>query len=158
MGDFPLIDLLDERRCQEWLEHYLHPAGLRCPQCGSTNRRVFRQQQHFPAYRCRSCDAYYTMLSGTVFAKSRQRPAVLVLLLRGISKKEATAGLARELGLSREQVSTLRQRIESQEVTTVADQSAQTTEQQDRDLVIKLCEKLKRRLYVRQPTITPTRV
>ena len=53
------------------------------------------------------------MLSGTVFEGSRQRPATLVLLLRGIAKGESTARLARELHLSRQTVHTLRQRIQA---------------------------------------------
>jgi hypothetical protein len=56
---------------------------------------------------------YYTLLTGTVFAKTRQRPATLVLLLRGIAKGEPTARLARELGVSRKQLHTLRQRIQT---------------------------------------------
>jgi transposase-like protein len=142
MRDFPIVDLLDERRCQEWLEHHLHPAGLRCPHCSSTSRRQFRQQGHFPAYRCRDCDGYYTALTGTVFAKTRQSPATLVLLLRGIAKGESTAALARELEMSRQQVITLRQRIKSQGATTAANQTALPTEQQHPDLVIKLREQL----------------
>jgi hypothetical protein len=47
------------------------------------------------------------------FAKTRQRPATLVLLLRGMAKGEPTARLARELGLSRKQLHTLRQRIQA---------------------------------------------
>ena len=74
---------------------------------------MFREQGYFPAYRCRACNRYYTVLTGTVFAKTRQRPATLVLLLRGIAKGEPTARLARELGLSRKQLHTLRQRIQT---------------------------------------------
>jgi transposase-like protein len=37
----------------------------------------------------------------------------LVLLLRGIAKGESTARLARELGVSRKQLHTLRQRIQA---------------------------------------------
>lgn len=74
---------------------------------------MFRNQGHFPAYRCRACDGYYTLLTGTIFAKTRQRPATLVLLLRGVAKGESTARLARELGLSRTQLHTLRQRIQA---------------------------------------------
>ena len=68
---------------------------------------------HFPAYRCRDCEGYYTLLTGTVFAKTHQRPATLVLLLRGVAKGESTARLARELGLSRKQLPTLRQRLQA---------------------------------------------
>jgi transposase-like protein len=65
------------------------------------------------AYRCCDCDGYYTLLSGTVFEGSRKRPATLVLLLRGISKGESTARLARELHLSRQTVHTRRHQIQS---------------------------------------------
>ena len=112
MIDFPIGELLDDSICLIWLERHLHAEGFTCPRCGSTKRRLFREQGHFPAYRCRACDGYYTLLTGTVFAKTRQRPATLVLLLRGIAKGEPTARLARELGLSRKQLHTLRQRIQ----------------------------------------------
>jgi transposase-like protein len=113
MIDFPITDLLDDDGCTLWLEHHLHPGGLQCPNCGSPDRRLFRVQGHFPAYRCRACDGYYTLLTGTVFAKTHQPPATLVLLLRGIAKGEPTARLARELRLSRKQLHTLRQRLQA---------------------------------------------
>src|SRR5688572_30643213 len=113
MIDFPITDLLDDDSCTLWLEHHLHPGGLQCPHCASPDRRLFRVQGHFPAYRCRVCDGYDTLLTGTVFAKTRQPPATLVLRLRGIAKGEPTARLARELGLSRKQLHTLRQRIQT---------------------------------------------
>ncbi len=107
MIDFPIAELLDDSICTLWLERHLHPDGLTCP------HRLFRAQGHFPAYRCRACDGYYTLLTGTVFEKTRQRPATLVLLLRGIAKGEPTARLARELGMSRKQLHTLRQRVQT---------------------------------------------
>jgi len=61
MIDFPITKLLDDSLCMIWLERHLHPEGWKCPHCGSTERRLFRQQQHFPAYRCRKCDGYYTL-------------------------------------------------------------------------------------------------
>jgi hypothetical protein len=113
MVDFPMTELLDDSLCMIWLERHLHPDGLKCPHCGSTDRRLFRQQKHFPAYRFRACDGYYTLLTRTAFAKTHQRPATLVLLLRGIAKGDATARLARELTLSRRQLHTLRQRVQT---------------------------------------------
>jgi transposase-like protein len=89
------------------------PRAICLPHCGSTNRRLFRQQKYFPAYRCRDCDGYYTLLTGTAFEKTRQSPTTLVLLLRGITKGESTARLARELKLSRKQMHTLRQRVQA---------------------------------------------
>jgi transposase-like protein len=113
MIDFPIGELLDDSICTLWLERHLHPEGLTCPHCGHSERRLFRAQGPFPAYRCRVCDGYYTLLTGTIFAKTRQRPATLVLLLRGVAKGEPTARLARELGVSRKQLHTLRQRIQA---------------------------------------------
>ena len=85
MTDFPIGELLDDRICLIWLERHLYADGFKCPRCGCTERRLFRGQGPFPASRCRACDGYYTLLTGTVFAKTRQRPATLVLL-RGIAK------------------------------------------------------------------------
>jgi transposase-like protein len=113
MIDFPITDLFDDNLCLLWLERHLHPDGFVCPYCGSARGRLFRRQGHYDAYRCRVCDGYYTLLSGTIFEGSRKRPAVLVLLLRGISKGESTARLARELHLSRQTVHTRRQQIQT---------------------------------------------
>jgi transposase-like protein len=113
MIDFPIDALLDDSVCTIWLERYLHPQGLTCPHCGPSERRLCREPGHFPAYRCRACEGYDTLLTGTVFATTRQRPATLVLLLRGIAKGESTARLARELGVSRKPLHTLRQRIQA---------------------------------------------
>ncbi len=113
MIDFPIADLFDDSLCLIWLERHLHPDGFVCPQCGSANRRRFRTQDYYDAYRCRACAKYYTLLSGTAFEGSRQQPAALVLLLRGIAKGESTARLARELHLSRQTVHTLRQRLQT---------------------------------------------
>jgi transposase-like protein len=110
MIGFPIAELLDESTCTRGLERHRHPEGLSCPHCGQPERRLFREQAHFPAYRCRAGNGYYTLLTGTVFAKTRQRPATLVLLLRGGAKGEPTARLARALGLSRKQLHTLRHR------------------------------------------------
>jgi hypothetical protein len=113
MIDFPIDELLDDNICTRWLEQHLHPDGLTRPHCEHAERRLFRVQGHFPAYRCRACDGYDTLLTGTIFANTRQRPATLVLLLRGVAKGESTARLARELGLSCKQLHTLRRRIQT---------------------------------------------
>jgi transposase-like protein len=111
MFDFPIGARLDDSICLIWLERHLHAEGCTCPRCGGTERRLCRAQGHFPAYRCRACDGYYTLLMGTVFDKTRPRPATLVLRRRGIAKGEPMARRARELRVSRTQRHTLRQRI-----------------------------------------------
>ena len=111
MMDFPTAELRDDRLCTIWLERHLPPRGLTCPRCGPPERRLCRVPGHCPAYRCRPCAGDYTVLPGTVCENPRPRPATLVLWRRGIAKGEPTARLARELGLSRKQLQTLRQRI-----------------------------------------------
>jgi transposase-like protein len=66
MIDCPMTDLLDDDICTSWLERHFHPAGLHCPHCGSSDRRRFRAQRHFPAYRGRVCAGSYTLLTGTI--------------------------------------------------------------------------------------------
>jgi len=113
MLDFPLESLMDEAACLSWLEKHLHPQGLKCPRCGATQRRVAKQGGHFPAYRCKDCDRYHTLLTDSAFAKTRQRPSTLVLLLRGLCKGESTSRLSRELGITRKQVGTIRKRLQA---------------------------------------------
>lgn len=108
-----MTERMDDNICLIWLEPHLHPQGLVCPRCGHATQRLFRGQGHFPASRCRAYDGYYTLLTGTVFEKTRQRPAPPVLLLRGMTQGEPTARLARELGLSRKQLHTVRPRIQA---------------------------------------------
>src|SRR6266542_1664164 len=110
---FPITELLDEASCVAWLEQHLHPTDLTCPRCHSSDRRLFRRHSYFPTYRCRACQRTYTILTGTVFEKTRQRPATIVLLLRGIAKGETTARLSRELDLDRKRVGELRQQIQT---------------------------------------------
>jgi len=113
MIDFPIGELLDESIGLTWLERHLHAAGFTGPRGGRTERRLFREQGYFPAYRCQACDGYDTLLTGPVLAKTRPRPATRVLLLRGIAKGEPPARLARELAVSRNPLHTLRQRIQA---------------------------------------------
>jgi hypothetical protein len=96
MIDFAISELLDESGGVRWLERYLHPQGLACPHCGGHERWLFREEGYFPAYRCKACQGYYTLLSGTVFQKTRQPPSKLVLLIRGIAQGESSARLSRE--------------------------------------------------------------
>ena len=72
--------------------------GSKFPQCGSTDRRLFRTQGSLPAYRCRAYEGYCTLLTGTVFENTRQRP---------------TTRVSRELSVSRKHLHTLRQRIQA---------------------------------------------
>lgn len=111
MIDFPIDELFDEQASTIWLERHLHPQGLRCPRCQSKDSRIARRGT-FNGYRCKACDRYFTLLSGTIFKKTRQKPSKLVVILRGIAKGETTARLARELVISRKHMHKLRHRVQ----------------------------------------------
>jgi transposase-like protein len=113
MIDLAISELLDESGCERWLESYLHPQGFACAHCGGRERWFFREQGYFPAYRCKACQGYYTLLSGTVFQKTRQPPSKLVLLIRGIAKGESSARPSRELGIGRTRVMRLRHAMQN---------------------------------------------
>jgi hypothetical protein len=113
MIDLPIAEVLDDSICMLWLERHLHPDGMPCPHCRSTERRLFRAQGHVPADRCRACEGYDTLVTGTVFENTRPRPATLVRRRRGMAKGEPTARLARALGRSRTQLHTLRRRLQA---------------------------------------------
>jgi hypothetical protein len=53
------------------------------------------------AWRCKHCGQTRTLYSGTVFAGRPLPPPQVVLLLRGAVQGKSTAGIARELELSR---------------------------------------------------------
>jgi hypothetical protein len=96
MIDCPMADRVDDRSCLIWVARPLHPEGLACPRCHRPERRLFRPQGAFPADHCRACDGHSPLLTHTVVEKTRQRPATLGLLRRGMAKGEPTARGARE--------------------------------------------------------------
>ncbi len=112
MIDFPIGELMDEAVSLQWLEHHLYPASLCCPRCGSRRYRTFQPKHAFPGYRCRDCDGAFTILTGTAFEKTRQKPSTVVVFLRGVAQGETTARVSRELSLSYKQALTLRHRVQ----------------------------------------------
>jgi transposase-like protein len=114
MIDFPIDALLDEEECIKWLEKHLHPAGLKCPRCGEIEKRIAQRHGHWTAYRCKACDRYYSLLTATVFEKTRQPPSKVALILRGIAKGEPTARLSRELAIGRPRLHQIRKQVQQQ--------------------------------------------
>jgi transposase-like protein len=112
MIDFPIDELLDEVECAKWLEKHLHPAGLKCPRCGEIEKRIAQRNGYWTAYRCKSCDRYFSLLTQTVFEKTRQPPSKILMILRGIAKGEPTARLSRELGIGRPRLHKLRKQVQ----------------------------------------------
>ena len=84
-------------------------------------------------YRCLSCDGVYNLYSSTVFQQKQFTPAQVVLLLRGVYQGTPTAQLAREMGLSRPTVYSMRRVLQSnaqamQPNSPLADEQTETDE------------------------------
>ena len=118
--EFPIVDLVDETRSEEWIRKHFHPEGLRCPRCHASveEARKFRKtkRSRLTVYRCKRCGRTYNLYTGTVFEHHQLTPQQVVLLLRGIVKGETTRVLAAELGLSYTTVLTLRHEIQERAV------------------------------------------
>src|SRR5215813_749795 len=120
---FPITDLLDESESSRWLARYFHPQGFGCPQCqvGVEQGRMFRQSKRgLVDYRCKVCARVYNLYTGTVFAGGRLSASQAVLLLRGVCKGESSASLAEELGVCRSTVHLLRQKVQANGYTLLA--------------------------------------
>ena len=135
--DFPILNLIDNDLATDWLLKHFHPDGLKCPHCDASvdQSRSFRQTtaSHLTVYRCLSCDGVYNLYSSTVFQQKQFTPAQVVLLLRGVYQGTPTAQLAREIGLSRPTVHSMRRVLQSnaqaiQPNSPLADEQTETDE------------------------------
>jgi transposase-like protein len=121
---FPITDLLDNTSSSQWIAQYFHPQGFRCPSCesGVEQARVFRHSKRgLVDYRCKPCARVYNLYSGTVFAGCGLSARQAVLLLRGVCKGERSATLAEELGVCRSTVHLLRQKVQANGYTMLAE-------------------------------------
>lgn len=104
--DFPIGPLMDEQACYDWLVARLHPSGLRCPApaCGAGPEELGVHRRHRAPvldYQCGKCGRVFNAWTGTEFAGTHRHPSELVLILRGVTRGETTARLARELDRDR---------------------------------------------------------
>jgi transposase-like protein len=112
--DFPLLDLMDESACYDFLVELLHPQGLACPGCGRIRGQAVHRCHREPVldFRCTRCGRVYNAWTGTALQGTQKTPGQLVLLLRGIAQGVPTAQLARELGCDRKHLLELRHRLQ----------------------------------------------
>ena len=115
--DFPILDLVDDELATDWLIKHFHPHGLKCPHCGAgvMEARPFRQTatSQLTVHRCLQCQGIYNLYSSTIFQQKQLRPAQAVLLLRGVCKGESSAQIAREIGLTRQTVLSIRRKLQA---------------------------------------------
>jgi len=107
MLQFPIQELMDERRCYEYLLKVLPPEGLACPQghpLPAEPQPHDRPREPLVDSRCRECGAVFNLFTGTLWSGRRYTCSQLVLLLRGGAQGVPTQPLAEELGLDRSQL------------------------------------------------------
>jgi len=115
MIQFPIKALLSEEECHDYLEHTLHPEGLRCPR---SHPLPVGQAPHDPGrapifkYKCRLCGAVYHLFTGTLWSGSHYDIRIVTLLMRGFLQGVPTSHLAEELGLDRGNLLKHRRRIQ----------------------------------------------
>jgi len=110
---FPVIDLMSPESCYQWLVNYLYPDGLKCPYCKSQERWIHRKNREpLLDYRCKNCHKTYNLFSKTDFEKTHLSLTQIVLLIRGVCKGDTANTIAKEIGVSRQTVQRLRQKIQ----------------------------------------------
>lgn len=111
--DFPILDLMDEQACYDFLCEALHPDGLVCPRCQSPQYRIHRSHRD-PVFdfRCAGCGAVFNAWTGTALRGTHKTPAQVVLICRGLLQGVPTGRLARELGCDPKHLLELRHRLQ----------------------------------------------
>lgn len=115
MLDFPVVDLMDQERCYEFLVTTLHPEGLCCTACQkpvAAARVRDRSRAPLVKYTC-PCGRGYHAFSGTLWQGTHKSCAQIVSILQGFSQGKTTAQLARELGMDRVHLLVLRHGLQA---------------------------------------------
>ncbi len=65
--DFPIGELMDEEACRARLVQTLHPAGIACPRCKSSDKIAVHRHHRAPVldYRCGSCRRVFNAFTGS---------------------------------------------------------------------------------------------
>jgi hypothetical protein len=109
--DFPILDLLDEQTCYDFLVDAFHPQGLPCPGCRGSRYATHRSRgDPVLDYCCADCGRVFNTWTGILLQSTQRTRAQLVLVVRGRAQGTSTARLARELGCSRRHLLDLRHR------------------------------------------------
>jgi hypothetical protein len=115
MLSFPIVDLMDEQKCYDWLVTVLHPKGLSCSRCRRSvaEARVHRRDRA-PVwyYRC-ICGRVYNAFAGTLWQGTQRPCSQIVAILQGLTQGQSTSHLAQELGASYPHLLELRHRLQA---------------------------------------------
>jgi len=110
----PPPDLQDEEACYTKLVQLLHPDGLACPRCKTSDGLGVHRRHRMPVldYQCSACGRVFNAWTGTALQKTHRRPCQLLMILKGIAQGISTAELSRQLQCQRGQLLALRHRLQ----------------------------------------------
>ncbi len=105
-------DWLDRERCLNKLQELMHPQGLVCPDCRSSQRSLYGiLGEGTQRYRCQNCGRTYNVLSGTIFHSCRFSPRQIVLFFWLIALGSTDAAIARALGCNAQTIKVMRAKV-----------------------------------------------
>ena len=106
IGAAPWAEFLDEDVCRDWILRRVYPTGPRCPRCLSAITEPAVVQTFWAArrFRCPTCRAHITALTGTVLAGSHRSFRETILLGILIHLEVRPKVIAAALGESEETI------------------------------------------------------
>ena len=103
----------DNATATQWLESQRWPDGPRCPKCGGDNIGALKNARPMP-YRCRPCQKFFSVRTGTVFARSHiplQKWVIGIYLYATSLKGVSSMKLHRDLKITQKSAWFLAHRI-----------------------------------------------
>ena len=97
---FPITDLMDEKKCYDFMLTILHPDGLKCPDGHHLPQEQAPHDTHrspIVDYKCRICGRVYNLFTNTIWSRTRYNCVIIVLIIRGFTQGVSTNQLADEL-------------------------------------------------------------
>jgi len=112
-GEEVVPGLAEEVSSYAVLLRLLHPDGLACPRCRSSDGLRVHRRARDPVvdYFCAGCLRVFNAWTGTVLQGTHRPPSQVFAILRGIVANTPTARLARELGCQRAGLVATRRRL-----------------------------------------------
>lgn len=111
---WPIHNILDEKKSYSELLDKLHDGALRCAKCGGSNYyRHSAYRDGIDKHRCRDCKHVFHIFSGTVFSGTTMKCSKILMILRGFVKGQSTRSLALELNMDRKHLLDLRHKVQN---------------------------------------------
>ncbi len=111
---FSTVELMDEKKCYDFLVDILHPNGLQCPACQQTTKEssVHRRDRDPVLYYKCPCGRIYNAFTKTGWQGTHHKCSVIIRILQGFAQGTPTLHLAKELGIDRKHLLERRHKLQ----------------------------------------------